>query len=238
MRPETPSSGSGTDAFAEMTASMPSYGEHIVNQVGLAPESPPTSTNESQSSNPPVSEQSQTSMQNQQESTIAATSVPETSLGSTTTNTATTDTATSTSENSKSAVETITGLSPEELADIQEYADKLETGAKKDQEVADLLHRILSDINHQTSAPSAKSTESAPSSNTPNAPQNTSEQPSPTPQPAIPDAATAIAEALAETADISIPGQVPISTPPESPASSFSSVATGGVTTTENPAVA
>ncbi len=218
MGPEIPNSGSGTDAFAEMAASMPSYGDHLANQTGLPPESPPIPAGESNLANePPNNEQKQTT------ETIPATeSSPKPAT-------------VKTSEAVKDTTESAADFSPEELAGIQKYADELETGAKKDQKMADLLHQFVDIASYQHSnsqkpAATIASVESTPSSA---APQNTSEQPSPIPKPAIPDATAAIAEALAETAGTPIPGQTPISTPPESPAGSFSGNSPG-----ENPAAA
>jgi len=240
MGPEVSNSGSGTDAFAEMAASMPPYNEHIVSQVGSTPESPPTSVDESLSPNKPsTTGQNQTDPQSQQKPVITATSTTETPLSTTVTDTSETS---ETSETSKTT-ETTADFSPEELADIQSYIDKIETGAKKDLEMANLLHQFVEAASHQRSivhqmpVPPATPTKPTPppvAPGTPKSPSPTPEQPSPAPEPTIPDAATAIAEALAETANNSIPGQAPISTPLESPGINSPGIATRGIITGEN----
>lgn len=85
-------------------------------------------------------------------------------------------------------------FSEEELKGIQDYADKLESDAKSDQKMADLLHQFVSIASRQSS----------------NAPHESVQNTSP-----IPDVAAAITEALAETSSSDIPGQVPIVTPRE-----------------------
>lgn len=217
MNPEMSSSGPSTDAFAEMAASMPSYGEHIASQVGPtpAPDSPPAPApnlapagESTPADNPPMA---------------TGTEAAETTETAAATETAKTAT--------EATPETSPDFSPEELAGVKEYADQLENGAKKDLKLADLLHQFVDSashqrsVAHQMSAPSATSatapksatiSESSPSSATPDTSQNAANQPETAPKPTIPDAATAIAEALAETADHPTPGQTPIATPPES----------------------
>lgn len=232
MNPELPSSGPGDNAFANMA--MPSFSEHITNQVGLASDSPPAPTPDlsptgesAPADNPPITAE------------VDVTEATEITRASETAGTAE---ATETTEIPKTAAaeatpETTPDFSPEELAGIKGYADKLENGAKKDLEMADLLHQFVDSASrqrsvvHQMSAPSvasatppesataskpATTSESAPVSVTSNTSQNAPEQPETAPKPTIPNAAAAIAEALAETTDHPIPGQTSIVTPPES----------------------
>lgn len=229
MNPELPSSGPGDNAFANMA--MPSFSEHITNQVGLASDSPPA----------PTPDLSPTGESTPTDTPPIATEVEATEATGITETARTTET-TETTKIPKTAAaeatpETTPDFSTEELAGIKEYADKLENGAKKDLEMADLLHQFVDSASrqhsvvHQMSTPSvasattpesaaaskpAATSESAPVSVTSNTSQNAPEQPETAPKPTIPNAAAAIAEALAETADHPIPGQTPIATPPES----------------------
>lgn len=235
MNPELPSSGPGDNAFANMA--MPSFSEHIANQIGLTPDSPPAPTpglsptgESTPADNPPIATEVEAT------EATGITRAPETSGTAGTTET------TETTEIPKTATaeatpETTPDFSAEELADVKAYADKLENGAKKDLEMADLLHQFVDSASrqrsvvHQMSTSSvasattfesaaaskpATTSESAPASTVPNASQNAPEQPETTPKPTIPNAAAAIAEALAETADHPISGQTSIVTPPES----------------------
>lgn len=137
MGPEIPNSGSGTDAFAEMAASMPSYGDHLANQTGLPPESPPIPAGESNLANePPNNEQEQTT-----ETVPAAESSPKPAT-------------VKTSEAVKDTTESAADFSPEELAGIQKYADELETGAKKIRKWP--IYSINSSISLATSIVTAK----------------------------------------------------------------------------------
>lgn len=220
MNPEVPNSGTSADSFANMAASMPSYSEHMANQTGSVLEGPPANE-PNPTDKPPAGEQTSADMQSEQDQNTTI----KTDESAPTVNLAPKTTEAAAKSAAEKTAETSADFSPEELADIEKYADKLETDANADLEMANLLHQFVNVASHQRSAnhqASAASTESTPPPGTPNAPSNSLEQPVTAPEPTIPDAATAIAEALAETSGTPIPGQNTIATPPEPPAGNFS----------------
>lgn len=214
MGPEIPNSAAnsnGGNGFVEMAASMPAFGSHAANQIGeqAVPEAPPTPTGEGAPTEVPAptseitSEEASTSTEEQNE---ASESGNQTEAKPPTT-----------AETASEATTETADFPPELLNDINRYADQLERDAKKDQEMADLLHQFIDVASHQHSANhrvSAPSTPPAPSV----VPKEPATQPE-TPAPTAPDASAAIAATLAETANAPIPGPATITTPAGDPSS-------------------